>query len=78
MLVLSRKIDESVVVGGSVNFDRILKVTVVGIAGGKVSLGFEVDSDVPVHRFEVWERIVSAGGPVTAPPLPVPINDPAR
>jgi carbon storage regulator CsrA len=46
-----------VVVGGSGGFERLLKVTVLEINGGKVRLGFEVDKDVPVHRSEVWERI---------------------
>ncbi|MGA2068462.1 MAG: carbon storage regulator [Thermoguttaceae bacterium] len=61
MLVLSRKSRESVVVGGSDAFHRMLKVTVLGIKGANVKLGFEVDPDVPVHRLEVWERI-NAGG----------------
>jgi carbon storage regulator CsrA len=45
------------VVGGSGGFDRLLKVTVLAIKGTNVSLGFEVDASVPVHRSEVWERI---------------------
>lgn len=57
MLVLSRKTQESVMVGGSDSFERTLKVTVLEINGGKVRLGFEADSDIPVHRWEVWERI---------------------
>lgn len=57
MLVLTRKSLEAVVVGGSVGFEHILKVTVLEIDGGKVRLGFEVDRGVPVHRWEVWERI---------------------
>ena len=57
MLVLSRKSRESVVVGGADGFPSLLKVTVLGIDGGKVKLGFEVDASVPVHRAEVWERI---------------------
>ena len=61
MLVLSRKNQESVVVGGSGSFDRLLKVTVLEIAGGKVKLGFEADADVPVHRLEVWERMCASG-----------------
>ena len=36
MLVLSRKNRESVVVGGSDGFDRLLKVTVLDIRGGQV------------------------------------------
>jgi len=61
MLVLSRKSRESVVVGGADGFQRLLKVTVLGIGGGKVKLGFEVDASVPVHRAEVWERIRAGG-----------------
>ena len=59
MLVLSRKSQQSVVVGGSGGFERMLKVTVLEIQGGKVRLGFDVDATVPVHRMEVWERIQS-------------------
>ena len=57
MLVLSRKSREAVVVGGADQFQEVLKVTVLDITGSKVSLGFEVDTTVPVHRFEVWQRI---------------------
>ena len=61
MLVLSRKSQESVVIGGSSHFERLLKVTVLDVKGGKVRLGFEVDADIPVHRHEVWERIHARG-----------------
>jgi len=56
MLVLTRKIQESVVVGGADRFQRILRVKVLEIKGERVKLGFDVDADVPVHRLEVWER----------------------
>ena len=59
MLVLTRKSRQAVVVGGSGGFERLLKVTVLEIQGGKVRLGFEADADVPVHRWEVWERILA-------------------
>ncbi len=61
MLVLSRKCRESVVVGGTESFHRLLKVTVLGIQGSNVKLGFEVDTSVPVHRSEVWERLKANG-----------------
>jgi carbon storage regulator len=67
MLVLSRKHRESVVIGGSDSFHRVLKVTVLGIRGTNVKLGFDVDADVPVHRAEVWERI-QAGQPLNGLP----------
>ena len=57
MLVLSRKNQESVVVGGADGFHRLLRVKVLEIRGTNVKLGFEVDPDVPVHRSEVWERV---------------------
>jgi carbon storage regulator CsrA len=74
MLVLSRKSQECVVVGGSGGFDRMLKITVLEIGRGKVRLGFEADADVPVHRSEVWERIRDSGrsdSPAAASAAPV-------
>jgi carbon storage regulator CsrA len=65
MLILSRKSQEAVVVGGSGGFERLLKVTVLEINGGRVRLGFEVDEKVPIHRLEVWERIHANDGPDT-------------
>ena len=61
MLVLSRKNQESVVIGGSDGPDSLMKVTVLDIRGTNVRLGFEVDASVPVHRLEVWERINGNG-----------------
>lgn len=61
MLVLSRKSRQSVVVGGGGGFDRLLKITVLEVVGGKVKLGFEVDAGIPVHRLEIWERMCASG-----------------
>jgi len=74
MLVLSRKSQESVVVGRSDSSDPMLTVTVLEINGGKVRLGFQGDSDVPVHRLEVWERIRAGDqpeSPARGPAAPV-------
>jgi carbon storage regulator CsrA len=60
VLVLSRKSQESVVVGGSNGLEQMLKVTVLGIRGEYVRLGFEADASVPVHRGEIWERMRAA------------------
>jgi carbon storage regulator CsrA len=75
MLILSRKNNEAVVVGGGGGFDRLIKVTVLQIAGSKVKLGFEVDADIPVNRLEIWERMRSRGeldSPGAATPLAGP------
>jgi len=61
MLVLTRKSQETVVIGGANGFESVLKVTVLRIKGGSVVLGFEAAADVPVHRLEVWERIHDSG-----------------
>ena len=61
MLVLTRKSQETVVVGGADGFECLLKVTVLRIKNGSVVLGFDVAADVPVHRLEVWERIQASG-----------------
>ena len=57
MLVLSRKRQQSVVVGGPDRSERVLTVTVLEISRGQVRLGFEAEDDLRVHRWEVWERI---------------------
>jgi carbon storage regulator len=57
MLVLSRKMQESVVVAAASGCEQMVKVTVLGVRGGSVKLGFEASAEVPVHRAEVWERI---------------------
>ena len=57
MLVLTRKIEQAIAVGGAAGFENLLKITVLGIRNGSVKLGFEVDASVPVHRWEVWQQI---------------------
>ena len=57
MFVMARKPNESVVVGGEDGINRLLKVTVLEIRKGLVTLGFEADETVPIHRAEVWGRI---------------------
>lgn len=59
MLVLTRKIEQAIVVGNATGFERLLKITVLSIGHGNVRLGIEADASVPVHRWEVWERILT-------------------
>jgi carbon storage regulator CsrA len=63
---------ESVVVGGSDTFEPILTITVLEIEGGNVRLGFEADSSVAIHRWEVWQRILALVRPAGPPPGPAP------
>jgi carbon storage regulator CsrA len=61
MLVLTRKVRQSVRIGGSVGSGPIVTFTVLEVNGTTVRLGFEADSDVPIHRAEVWTRICADG-----------------
>ncbi len=47
MLVLTRKVNESIIISGNI------KVTVVKIDGGKIRLGIEAPPDVEVLRSEL-------------------------
>ena len=52
MLVLARKIDQSVFIDG-----RRIKVTVLSVRGDQVRLGFVADPTIRVMREEVIDRI---------------------
>lgn len=52
MLVLTRKIGESINIGNDV------KVTIISLEGGQVRLGIEAPRDVIVHREEVYAKIL--------------------
>lgn len=51
MLVLSRKRDESIMIGDNV------EIVVVDVRGDKVRLGITAPKDVPVHRREIYDAI---------------------
>ena len=48
MLVLTRKIDQSIIIGDNI------KLIVVEIRGDQVKIGIEEPRDVTVHREEVY------------------------
>ena len=51
MLVLSRQVDETIMIGDDI------EVTVVDIRGDKVRLGITAPKEIAVHRKEVYEAI---------------------
>jgi len=51
MLVLSRRKDESIMIGENV------EVRIVDVRGNKVRLGITAPKCIPVHRREVYEAI---------------------
>lgn len=51
MLVLSRKLGQTIRIGDDVS------VTILHLAGGRVRLGIDAPLDVPVHRSELRAKI---------------------
>jgi carbon storage regulator len=51
MLILTRRVGETVVIGDDVD------VTVLGVKGSQVRLGVKAPRDITVHREEIYERI---------------------
>lgn len=51
MLILTRRVGETVVIGTDVT------VTVLGVKGNQVRLGVNAPREVAVHREEIFERI---------------------
>ena len=51
MLVLSRRIGESLVIADDI------RLTVLGVSGGQVRLGIEAPKHISVHREEIYEKI---------------------
>jgi carbon storage regulator len=52
MLILTRKVNETLMVGDDVS------VTVLGIKGGQIRIGINAPREVGVHRQEVYEKIL--------------------
>lgn len=60
MLLMSRKKQESVVFGTLLDTRFQVRMTVLEISGKQVKLGFEAEGDVPIQRWELWQRIHGA------------------
>jgi len=72
MLVLTRKVEECVVVGDPDTCQPLLSIKVLEIAGGKVRLGFQAAATILVHRWEVWQRIHADDAPADPAASPAP------
>jgi len=57
VLILSRRTDESIVIGDEVT------ITILSVKGKQVRIGITAPPDVSVHREEIYKRIQS-GDPI--------------
>lgn len=51
MLILSRRVNESIIV------DERVTITVLSVKGKQVRLGIDAPADISVHREEIYDRI---------------------
>ena len=61
VLVLSRKLNQSIMIGADI------RVVVIGVDRDQVKLGIEAPRSVPVHRFEIYEEIHRGDSAAAAP-----------
>ena len=66
MLILTRRVGETIVIGDDV------VVTVLGIKGNQVRIGINAPKNVSVHRQEIYERIQSEKNTTTPAAEPAP------
>ncbi|MCE3004279.1 MAG: carbon storage regulator CsrA [Xanthomonadaceae bacterium] len=74
MLVFTRRIGESILIGDDIT------ITPLSINGGQVCIGIEAPKHVPVHRVEIYRRIqaqpVQDEGEEAMPARPRPATGP--
>jgi carbon storage regulator len=70
MLVLSRKLNQSIIINDDI------QIVVVSIDRDTVKLGIQAPREVPVHRAEVYEEIQRANRAAVPGTVPQPTNAP--
>ena len=61
MLILTRKVNESLIIGDDV------RLTILGIKGNQIRVGIDAPSHVSIHREEIYLRIQEEGNDQSMP-----------
>jgi carbon storage regulator len=69
MLILTRRVGETLIIGDDV------VVTVLGIKGNQVRIGINAPKDVSVHREEIYQRIQQEKNSTTPAATPAPASE---
>ena len=59
MLVLTRRLNQSIMIGDPKNPEECIEVTVIEIRGDQVRIGTKAPRDVVVHRREIYDEIAA-------------------
>jgi carbon storage regulator len=71
MLVLSRKLNQAIMIGDNV------RIVVVSVDRDQVKLGIDAPREIPVHRSEVFDEIQRANREAAGVPEAPPAAEPA-
>jgi len=66
MLILTRRVGETLMINDDVT------VTILAVKGNQVRIGINAPKEIPVHREEIYQRIVSEKAQMTSSAVSLP------
>ena len=66
MLVLTRRLNQAIMIGDPTKPNECYEVTVVEVKGDQVRIGTQAPRDVVVHRREIYDEIAAENAAMVA------------